>query len=222
GDERYQEGFDLLDAAERRQVTKQEKSAEQRKAREELRKVIDESHDKFSVHVKFTRLAYRKEPEKLKELGIDIAIAGKTNVNGWLTQTKFYYPHAVADTELHPLLSRNGITLEELQANELNVTAVEEANQGYRSAIAEAQAAVEARDKAIEDFQFWLTEFIALCRQATKDEPQLMEALKITVYSKGYKKKKPGEEQKEQPVENTEPTDTGTQASGTTDADPIQ
>lgn len=199
-DARFQEGFDLLDAAERSQITKQEKNAAQIKARKELYEIFDAAHESFSVHAKFTKIAYRKQPEKLRELGIDKAIACKSNINAWLTQTKFYYSHAVPDTELHPLLERNGTTLQNLQDNDQNVQLVEKANQKYRIAIGEAQAAREARDKDIEDFRFWMFEFIAVCREATKDEPQLLEALKITVYSKGYKKKKLLDESEEPTV----------------------
>jgi len=109
------------------------------------------------VHAKFTRIAYRKKLEKLKELGIDKAIADKSNINAWLTQTKFYYSHAVPDTELHPLLERNGTTLLNLQENDQNVQLVETANEAkedeksYLKEIKEKNKTIAALDKKLSE-----------------------------------------------------------------------
>jgi hypothetical protein len=43
----------------------------------------------------------------------------------------------------------------------------------------EAQAATEARDKALDNLQEWMSDYIAVARIALEDEPQLMEMLGI-------------------------------------------
>jgi len=208
-DARFEEGFALLDEADASETLKKEKYAAQFETKLNLQRLSDETHEVHMMHVKLIRIAYRKQPEKLKELGVLGATIRKSNINGWLLQTKYFYDHALVDDVLETL-ARYSITREKMEETKQNVLKVEKANEVYKQAIAEAQDAVDKRDLALQKFEYWMSEFIAVCRYALKGNPQLLEALQIKVFSKGYqrkKKDKPGDSDN-QPVDpKTEPQD---------------
>ena len=215
-DARFQEGISLLDRAATLEKDQKVKHLEKKKVYRDLLALQDETQKVYAKHVKFARLCYRADPGKVLLLGVSCKMERKSNLNAWVTQAKFFYSHSIADTDLHPLLLRNGITLTELEDVERKVSEVEQANRTYREKVGEAQTAVVDRNRAIKDFEFWLTEFIAVCRVATADQPQMLEILKILVYSAGYKRKpkekipaEPGEEPEETLVSQPEPAKAG-------------
>lgn len=72
-----------------------------------------------------------------------------------------------------------GIDEAKLTAGQAAVKEVETRLAAQLKEKGEAQAATEARDKALEDLLDWMSDFVAIAKIALEDEPQQLEALGI-------------------------------------------
>lgn len=183
-DEKYDEGLQLCTDAYDLQKEQIKLHGEQFRAKQKFEKLLAETHSLYMEHVKFMRLAHRDDLKKLNEL--DAAGIRDKTITGWLTQTKTFYTNTINDEEVLLKMNEYGITKENLQAVELKVLEVTSANQDHKDRKGAAQDATTRRDKALEKLEDFMGNFIAVCRIALKEHPQLLEKLGIVVYTKGY------------------------------------
>ncbi|UCH98103.1 MAG: hypothetical protein JSV88_14970 [Candidatus Aminicenantes bacterium] len=211
-DARFETGIALLDSAFEKETILIEKRGLQLTAKSDMKRLLNETHPIYMKHVRFTKLAVRGNTEKL--VGLGLIVPRKKNINGWLKQTQIFYANVVKDDEVMQYLARNGITLEELNATKQKVLEVALANEKHKEAIALVQDAVVERDDALEEFDFWMDEFIVICKEGLKDRPQLLEMLGINVLSKGYRRRKSttnNESENQTPAEQPQTEATQTQ-----------
>jgi hypothetical protein len=212
-------GFNLKNTAYDWEIKQIKLHGQQYRAKKKFEKLFDETNEIYQEHLRFIRLYFEDDPEKLKELGAYEKRIRDTN--GWLKQSKTCYKNFTDDPEALAGFDEFGVTLEDLQNTEQKVFEVDAADKltGIRKMkLGAAQDAVEKRDDALKELHKFMTKFKAICRIALKDHPQLLEKLGIKVYSRGYKRKKPEtneaetENQVEQPqTEEPQPAEGQTQ-----------
>jgi len=81
--------------------------------------------------------------------------------------------------------------VEKLQVGHENVKRVSWARIKYTEAIGMEQVATDRRNRLLAEFNFWMKEFIYVCKAALKNEPQILEVLGIQVLSDGYRRQIP-------------------------------
>jgi len=218
-------GLDKLDKLMTADKLKTEARGKQLELRVALETVFTDVHPVYMSHVKLAKVKVRRVPERVARLML--LEPRKTRLNDWLRQTDTFYTNLLLDTEMVAKFGTNAITVEKLNASHLRVKEVEQAYNAYNEAKGVAQAALEARDVLLEDFDVWMKEFIVICKIALRKYPQLLEALGIVVLSKGYVRSKsddlpagqtvkvstkiPGLKEKSAPGSNAEETDAKTQ-----------
>jgi hypothetical protein len=107
-----------------------------------------------------------------------------------LRQADTFYSNLLDDPELLGRLEETAITMDKLQEGYANVQRVLQARGKYTEIIGMAQDATDQRNILLEEFNFWMKEFIYICKVALKDHPQLLESLGIQVLSAGYTRQK--------------------------------
>jgi hypothetical protein len=112
-------------------------------------------------------------------------------INGWIRQADTFYSNLLHNPGLIDRLAVNAITVEKLPAGYENVMRVSQARTRYTEAIGMAQVATDQRNRLLAEFNFWMKEFIYVCKAALKNEPQLLEVLGIQVLSEGYRRQIP-------------------------------
>ncbi|MCX6583734.1 MAG: hypothetical protein NT166_26460 [Candidatus Aminicenantes bacterium] len=186
--EKIDKGLSMLDALMTADRKKTELHGLQLMARAEFKRVFLEVNREYLEHVNFTKLQCRKDPVKLEKL---LLLEPRTRViNGWLRQADTFYSNLLDDPELIGRLADTAITVERLREGYANVQRVLQARSKYTEIIGMAQDATEKRNILLEEFNFWMKEFIYICKVALKDHPQLLESLGIQVLSAGYTRQK--------------------------------
>jgi hypothetical protein len=187
--ERIEEGLTMLDNLVTADRNKTEFHGLQLLARAEMNRVFAEANPMYMEHVNFTKLHCRKDPAELASLLLN---EPRTRViNGWIRQADTFYTNLLHNPGLIGRLMVNAITVEKLQAGYENVMRVSQTRVKYTEAIGMAQAATDQRNRLLAEFNFWMKEFIYVCKAALKDQPQLLEVLGIQVLSEGYRRQKP-------------------------------
>ncbi|MFC2079928.1 hypothetical protein ACFLRQ_00475 [Bacteroidota bacterium] len=95
--------------------------------------------------------------------------------------SKTFYTILSENPELLEALSKLGFTGEDIAARLEAVSEVEKAWANYMLEKGVSQNATNAKMKAIRKLSKWMTSFLAIAKEALKDEPQLVEALGIVV-----------------------------------------
>ena len=135
----------------------------------EARKAIQE---RYSYHRAIAKLALRHEQSWWDTL--HLTRRPKASVAEWLEQMQSFYQNI---TRVAPQMSKQGVTLEELQqAAEMVATATDLRVQ-QASKRSEAQSASQKRRAAMAELNAWMQDFRYIAKYALKDDPQQLEAL---------------------------------------------
>jgi hypothetical protein len=187
-EQRYQVGLSLCKKGYDLEIQQIKFHGQQYRAYKKFEKTYNVANEVYQVHLKFLRISFDKDKEKLKEL----SAKGIRPINtaDWLKQAFAFYQTTVIDEEAMSELDFYGITAELLQANEKKIYEVEAAYREHKSKMGAAQDAVDQRDQALKYLAKFMKRFVAVCRTALKEHPQLMEKLGIRVYSPNYVKPK--------------------------------
>lgn len=185
---KLEQGLTLLDRLVAADKAKTDSHGLQLVARRTMLKLLEETHPVYMEHANFAKLHSRTNTARLSRM--ILFTPKESNVNNWLRQTDTFYTNIFLDPDLLASLESSTITAEKLTANYEKVKTITAASIKYQETIGLAQTATAARNKLIEEFNFFMKEFIFVCRVALKNEPQLLEILKITVLSAGYFRKK--------------------------------
>jgi len=173
---RIAEGQALYDAAQAAQVAQKQEYGEQYAASQAFESAWNTARQAYMQLVKIARVAFSSDPNASTALGI--AGRRKPTYPGWLEQAQQFYLAALANADFQSGLARFGVTLQKLQDGKALVDAVVSAKQAQGTETAEAQAATQARDAALEALDAWMSDFIAIAKIALEGT-QLSEALGI-------------------------------------------
>ncbi|MDQ1351975.1 MAG: hypothetical protein QG657_2281 [Acidobacteriota bacterium] len=174
---------------------------QQFRSRKKFDKLFNEFNETYQMHLKFLRISFEKDKEKLKEL----SAFGKRSrsIADWIKQAFSFYQTTVVDEEAMTALDNFGITAEMFQQNEGKIKEVDDAFRTHKIKLGAAQNAVEERNAVFKELDTFAKHFRAICRTALKAHPQLLEKLGIKVYSKGYKKRKRKKDKNQPPTTNS-------------------
>ncbi|MDQ1350614.1 MAG: hypothetical protein QG657_916 [Acidobacteriota bacterium] len=172
---------------------------QQYRARKKFEKLQNEANEGYQIHLRFLRISFEKDVEKLKELS---AYGIRTrSIADWLKEAQDFYQNTVVDEEAMAELDSFGITAELFQQNETKITEVDAAYREHKLKLGAAQDAIVQRDEIFKELAIFRKKFIAICRTALKDHPQLLEKLGIKAYTEGYVRAKPKKKEEQPPTD---------------------
>ena len=146
---------------------------------QDLRDLRDEANQRVTRHMKYARIAFKKNPAALNRL--DITGYWKKSIIGKIDQATHFYEALLASKELLQGMERFRISGEELeQAKEL-VSQVKGLLGERTSEAGEAQQSTAERDQVLDDLEDWWGDFIAVMKIELADKPQLLEKLGVKV-----------------------------------------
>lgn len=203
--EKIDEG-DALFAAGNTAIDNQKKArSEKVKATRALSILEKAVRGTFADHVKMARRALSDAANHINDLGISGQMG--RSLADWTDTAKAFYTTALATPDILAKLARFNITETVLQQGLSDIAGLLDVNSDQEEKKGIAQQFTELKKKAIAELTKWIGDLLAACRIAYKDDLQQLERLTITVYSEGYKPKKPDTEPDTDPTEPTDPTD---------------
>ena len=174
---RMNDGKGLLDAASQLQQVQQKEYGDQFQATDALNSLWAQADADYMRFIKIARVALKSEHALFQKLALNGQ--RKKSFSGWMAQAKQFYLNALSDPAVIEKLGGYGVTQEKLEAGKTMLQQTEEANAIQKKEKGEAQQATLERDKALDDLEGWLSDFIAISRIALEDKPQLLEKLGI-------------------------------------------
>ena len=174
---RLQEGNALLNTALLLQDEKSDRYGEKQELSARLRSQEEEVRKLFRKHVATVRLAYSDEPATLSRFNISTI---STKKEAWQMQASYFYRVAAQSSDV---LARYQLSAEELAQNQAGVEALIASRNRRLQKKGEAEEATRHRDQQMRELQAWMREFRTIARLALRDNPQLLEALGISVKS---------------------------------------
>ncbi|NJL84536.1 MAG: hypothetical protein HC890_19305 [Chloroflexaceae bacterium] len=179
--ERIQVGRTLYTTALAAQQQQQAEYGEQIEATAALNQARATAEATYMQHIKLSRVAFRERPGIATTLGLNGI--RKQSLSGWLTQASQFYRNALESQEILAALANLGVTPEKLQAGQAEINAVELAAVSQNQERGQAQTSTQIRDRALDELNDWLSDFIAVARVALEAEPQLSEIMGILARS---------------------------------------
>jgi hypothetical protein len=175
--EKLRQGKVLYETAFKLQQQQRREYGEQIAATETLNKLWETAQASYMKCVKIARVAFKNNAGIATEL--DLNGIRKRTISGWLLQVQQFYNNALANPQILASLAEYGITEEKLKFCLAEVEAVAQANLVQEKEKGDAQNATKTRDKAVDELDDWLSDFIAIAKIALEAEPQLLESLGI-------------------------------------------
>ena len=174
---RLGEGKNLLDTANQLQQMQQKEYGDQYEATDALSLAHTNANKEYMKFVKIARVALKSDYAVIKKL--DLGGNRKTTFSGWMGQARQFYLNALADSTVLEKMAGYGITQTKLENGKTLLNQAEAANADQKKEKGEAQQATLERDKAIDNLEEWLSDFIVIARIALEEKPQLLEKLGI-------------------------------------------
>lgn len=172
---------------------------QQYRARKKFEKLQSEANEVYQIHLRFLRISFEQDVEKLKEIS---AYGIRTrSIADWLKEAQDFYQNTVIDEEAMSELDSYGITAELFQQNENKIKEVDAAYREHKIKLGAAQDAIAQRDDIFKELVIFRKKFVAICRTALKDHPQLLEKLGIKAYTEGYVRAKPKKKEEQPPAD---------------------
>jgi len=166
----------------------------------EVRIEIDEIHDEFMIFAKMLRRDLRHDIPLYKMFNLnvprDYTIVGK------IMEPKGFYTNCLADKKIGPVAGNYGLTPESLQAKLDRITAVEKDKSVRALMVKDSEKATEERNQVFVQLNDWWQNYRLVLIYVYRDDPQQLEAFKITAYSEGYKPNRKKEEEVEEKKED--------------------
>jgi hypothetical protein len=171
------EGLALHTDAEKKQKDQVKEYGEQYTATDALAKAIAAANAPYIEQLELSRIAFKNQRGVLAEL----AATGerKKNQAGWLSDATTFYSNLLAKPEYVAVIAKFGQTKEKLNTAFDLIKAANAALAARTKESGEAQTATKLRDAAIDLFDEWYSDFIAVAKIALKNKPELLEILGI-------------------------------------------
>ena len=174
---RLNTGLGLYENAATLQNRHKKEYGEQFAATDALNLAKAEANKLYMTHVKVARIALNGN--RSAEESLQLGHKRKVSLSGWLKEAKAFYANALSDENILSAMAGYGITPEILEKGKAEVDTVETSYNRQLKEKGEAQAATQERDKAFDELQNWMSDFVAIARIALQEQPQYLEALAI-------------------------------------------
>lgn len=132
-------------------------------------------HPKYIEHVEIGRIAFKNDIAAQTTLGLNGK--RKRSSSSYCNQALLLYKGALDNATYVSALAAKGVTNAELTAGKTGYTNLLDLEAKQQKETGEAQGATAKRDKAIDDFANWFSEFKAMGKIALSSKPQLREKL---------------------------------------------
>jgi len=172
---KIKEGKALADAARKAYTDNKRETAESVAAYAEVDKVINKLLPPYTAHRKAAKVALRKDPAAVKQLGINgrepDAMAAR------IEQLENFYTQLENFPEIAKQVETMKVTPEETAKIKPMVAEYRTARAKYLLEKGESQDATKTKDAAFKAMESWLSDFFAVAKIAMEDHPQLLESL---------------------------------------------
>jgi hypothetical protein len=132
-------------------------------------------HPKYIEHLLISRVVFKDNVAAKTALGINGS--RKRANSSYCKQAELFYKGAIENTDYKTALAEKGVSVEELQEGMTGYLNLSELAAKQAKETGEAQGATAARDKAIDDFATWFSDFKVMGKIALSSKPQLREKL---------------------------------------------
>lgn len=140
-----------------------------------------ELDDLYKTHRKKAKVVFLKDSLTASKLGVTGTL-NKAYV-AWLDTVTKFHTIAAADVDIQTKLELFKVTLEDINKGVTLIDEVKAARAEYLREKGESEDATKAKDAAFSTLADWMSEFYAVAKIALEDNPQLLEALGVTVRS---------------------------------------
>ncbi len=148
---------------------------EQFAATEEYTKAVDLLHPEYMDHLALARVAFKTDTAA--KTGLDLKGKRAQSESGYTSQALLFYNGVLGNPAYKTKLAAFGITDTQLQTGKTGYTALATKSANKTKESGEAQAATQARDKALDTFSTWFSDFKVVATIALNKTPQLKEKL---------------------------------------------
>lgn len=160
---------------------KQQEDNESIQARADFDVKVNSMTEKYASHRRKAKVAFRKDEVTLKQLGL-VGTYSRAYVK-WIVTMKTFYNGVLSNPAHLAKLLVFKITEEEISACITEINALETTRALYLKEVGESQEATKKKDKALAEFEDWMSDFYAVAKIAMEDQPQLLESLGMFVRS---------------------------------------
>ncbi|MFN0048642.1 MAG: hypothetical protein ACKVOU_05935 [Cytophagales bacterium] len=148
---------------------------EQYAATEDYRKAVDLLHPEYMDHLTLARVAFKNDTAAKTALGLKGDRA--QSESGYTSQALLFYNGVLDNAAYKAKLGVLGVSEADLQEGKAGFTTLATKGAIKVKESGEAQAATQARDKALDEFAKWFAEFKIVASIALGKYPQLKEKL---------------------------------------------
>jgi hypothetical protein len=132
-------------------------------------------HPKYIEHIEIARIVFADDTAAKTTLSLKGK--RKRSASGYCSQALLFYKGASDSTTYKAALAVRGVTDAELQAGKTGYNNLSDLEAKQAKETGEAQSATATRDKSIDDFAAWYSNFKVLAKIALSSKPQLREKL---------------------------------------------
>jgi hypothetical protein len=132
-------------------------------------------HPKYIEHLLISRIVFKDNVAAKTTLGLNGT--RKRSASSYCREAELFYKGATENPDYKVALAQKGITDTELQTGKTGYASLSDLAAKQVKETGEAQGATAARDKAVDDFAAWFSEFKAIGKIALSTQPQLRERL---------------------------------------------
>ncbi len=203
-DARLQEGKELFTQLSQKYQDQQHKRGEQIEASNRVRRKLNQEKKRYMVYRKLAKkVLFSEEDEGMRKiLGIDGE--ARNNMDGVLKEGRQFYEGIVNNEQIMAKLARFALTKEKLQELLNGLDELMQLDKEQESIKGAAQKATKDRNEIFKKLNLWMGGFVIACRDALKDDDQILEKMGIKAYSEDYKRRGKKKEDKEEQEEAQE------------------
>jgi hypothetical protein len=132
-------------------------------------------HPRYIEHLLISRVVFKDNVAAKTTLGSNGS--RKRSASSYCRQAELFYKGALENIDYKEALALKGVTDTELQAGKTGYANLTNLAATQIKETGEAQQATNTRDKAIDDFGTWFSEFKVIGKIALSTQPQLREKL---------------------------------------------
>ncbi|MCP5046626.1 MAG: hypothetical protein GY940_05615 [bacterium] len=149
---------------------------------------IGEIHLRFMLYEKLIRRDLRDDPALFMQFGLESS--RDYTVSGKIMEPKGFYRNILENERLSEYVVKFGLTEEKLNIHLGEIDKVE-VDENYRAVLKSiAEKANQDKHRVYQQLNDWWIGYKMVLVYLYRDDPQQLEAFKITAYSEGYKPKR--------------------------------
>lgn len=175
GATQFSAGAALLATAASLEAAQKKEYGEQYMATEALRAAWDAADKVYTAHRQLIKLALRDDRKMQATMLVNQPKAKA--LDAWLKQAMVFYENALSQPAVMAALARYNITEAMIAEGQTAVSDIMPLDAAQEREKSDAQKATKTRDAALDELDYWYTEFRDLARIALAGDGQRLEAL---------------------------------------------